>query len=340
MVIMNTLIGCFYNPQNENHVMIPEIALSQAQINLDPNMVWDIGIDQSTSCTGVTIMNVDETMAGTFDIHRDRSLEDYVFYRELKQFLTRLVANKKVRILVFEKPVPNQRFRNAQRVLYELKGRLEEWVYDIPELESAAIFDSIFPHSWKPLVMDKSKGPNRSNNKLEIARDLIDKFPALREYGLSYPYTDYDGFDSLGILTGFKKYAFNAVGMEQIHGTIEKRHIAAVFYYAADKDKNFKEVFEEAFSYYHEFASLWEMKFLAYNLRYNLTQNIRMASSGRVPVMTMLPPKDHLYVKCNFDMDVDDKNVFAFIFKKSSLSKNNYDAFCTVLPCNQEVYGE
>lgn len=285
-------------------------------------------------------MNAQETLAGTYDLHRDKSLPDRVFYKELKEFLVRLVANKKVRMLVYEKPVPNRKFQTAQRMLYELKGRLEEWIYDIPELEAASIIDSVFPQTWKSLVMDKSKGKNRSNDKLEIARDLIDLYPALREYGMSYPYTDYDGFDSLGILTGFKRYAFNKAGMEQIHGTIEKKHIAAVFYYAADKDKSFTDVRTEAFGIYHVFECLWPMKFLAYNLGYKLTQNIRMASSGQVPVMTMLPPTEHQYLKWSFNMDVENKNVFAFIFRKSYLSKNNYDAFCDVLPCNQEVYGE
>lgn len=337
---MNTLIGCMFNPKNENHIMIPEMPLSQAQINLDKNDVWDIGIDQSTSCTGITVMNVNETIGGIFDLHRDKALEDRVFYHELKQFLQRLVENKKVRILVYEKPIPKPQFKNAQRVLYELKGRLEEWIYDIPELGEANVIDSVFPATWKSLVMDKSKGKNRSNNKLEIARDLIDIYPALREYGLAYPYTDYDGFDSLGILTGFKRYAYNKVGMEQIHGTMEKRHVAAVFYYAADKDMNFTDVFKQAFGIYNTFPSLWEMKFLAYNLNYNLTQNIRMASSGNVPVMTMLPETTHQYVKWEFNIDTEGKNLFAFIFKKSYLSKNNYDAFCRVLPNNAEVYGE
>ena len=340
MVVMNTLIGCMYNPKNENHIMIPEVALGAAQINLDEKEVWDIGIDQSTSCTGLTIMNAEETVAGTFDLHRDRSLDDRVFYRELKQFLTRLVANKKVRILVFEKPVPNPRFKSAQHVLYELKGRLEEWVYEIPELENAKIFDSIYPQTWKSLVMDKSAGKNRANKKIEIARDMIKLFPALREYGQAYPYTDYDGFDSLGILTGFKRYAFNEVGMEQIHGTIEKRHTAVVYYFTADKAMKFDEVFKAAFGDLSVVTDLQGMKFLAYNLRYKFNENIRMASSGNYPVMTMLPPNTHDYVKWEFNLDTENKNVFAFIFKKSALGRSNYNAFCNILPAFQEVYGE
>lgn len=320
--------------------MVSEIAVNQANLNLSTDLTWDIAIDQSTSCTGITVMATDETIAGTFDIHRDKSLPDRVFYKELKEFLVRLTSNKKVRMLVYEKPLPKRQFQNAQRVLYELKGRLEEWIYDIPELEAADIIDSIFPQTWKSLVMDKSKGKNRSGKKIEIARDLIDRYPALREYGMAYPYTDYDGFDSLGILTGYKRYAFNSVGMEQIHGTIEQRHIAAVFYYAADKNKSFREVKDEAFGLYKEFPCLWDMKFMAYNLGYKLTQNIRMASSGDVPVMTMLPPTEHQYLKWSYNMDVEGKNVFAFIFKKSYLSRNNYEAFCDILPCNQEVYGE
>lgn len=148
-------------------------------IKLASNKIYDIGLDQSSSCTGIAISSTDDDLNILVDVRND-SFDKNTFYRELKGVLYRLIANQKIRNIVCEDPPPVKNKKYTSTVLLELRGRLEAWVEEIDELR-AGKFDSVYPQTWKSLVVDKSKGKNRSNIKECIADDICDIYPEFRK---------------------------------------------------------------------------------------------------------------------------------------------------------------
>ena len=316
---MNTVTGVIGCPDKNGYVLLSPCSPSSFSLELDTSVQWEIGIDQSSSCTGIALHSIDNRFVVLLDVRRDKHLQKDVFYRELHILLRKLVKGADIRYIAIEKPVPSK-YRSAGAVLLELKGKLEDWIWEIPELQAAA-FDSMYPQSWKSLVMDAGKGKNRMNVKSEIAADLVDRYPCLRFYYTAYTGGGYDSFDALGILEGYREYAYTSNGSPMICGSTEKTHVSLVGYCWAENEKiASKEIFSEIFG---EHFYVFRPVFRAYNSRYNLHHNIRMASSNFKSLVTLLPAG--LYTELQWDLDYDfmeeGKSLLMFVFRRGSFTQ-------------------
>lgn len=329
---MNFISGVMCAPGTGSVVEIPITPTEDFRLKLFEG-TWRLGIDQSTSCTGMCIQRSDKKYLALLDVKRDKSLEPRMYYVDLYRILQRIASGNKFDQVIMEKPVPKDMY--ASRVLHELKGRVEEWVEMIPEFNGVLV-DSILPQTWKSFVMDKSKGPNRSNVKRCIAEDLVDTVPELEQYFDTYPYTDYDSFDAFGILTGFNKYAFADNGVMLIHGMKEKTHVSTVGYRWIDHSE-FKNVLKDL----NGFDLLVKPSFLGFNEKYNLYDNIRMATTNWDFVITAIPEKElePFMWKYNIDIDEPDKVMVGYFVRKGALTKRGIDFFKQEVPWNEEVYG-
>lgn len=337
---MNLCTGTICSNTKNASILLPVKSIVSTKINLDKNKTWNVGIDQSSSCTGITVISTDNELIGLFDLYRDKNLDSAQFYRELKFFLMAILDGQKVAHLVYEKPIPNAKFRSAQAVLLELKGKLTDWLYEIPALEGAKV-DSLLPQTWKSLVMNPTKGKNRSKIKKEIASDIVDIYPCLCDYFNNYLFKDYDSFDSCGIITGYLKYAYNELGMEQIHGSIEKTHNSLVLYFQADKNLSFAEAIAEKFGVWCQTDLVSKMQFLAYNMRYDLNTNVRMASSSGGNIITLLPSSAELTLKWKYGIDTSGSmNTYMVVYRKGELTTRECNALTTVFKWNEVVCGE
>ena len=342
---MAVVSGMIQFTEARKQLEIPPTADYDFKLNLIPGRTYMLGLDQSTSCTGVTIVDTAWDIKIILDFKRDTG-DKNAFYRTLKKFLADTFRDMKVSLVVIEKPVPTTQKMYTRVVLTELKGRVEEWISEIPSL-SVARFDSIYPQTWKSLVIDKRKGTNRSNKKSCIADDICDKVPAFRGYYNCGHSKDYDAFDAFGILFGFWMYAFTPEGYPLICGAVEKRHTSLVCYrylpreIASDKAK-LNKMFGEALCLYNPI-------FRVYNERYNKFENIRMASSSNYQALrvtkaltyctyTILPDSFMDTLKWQFDVEVKEDHVMLmYVLNKSVFQGSAIKTIKEVLPWNEEV---
>lgn len=333
---MAYISGCInFEPREFTSNFLPE-PHTQFELVLPKKLTYDVALDQSSSCTGIAIFSTDEQVKILLEVARDTG-ERETFYRDVKSILSNIVKDRKIRLVICEDPPPVKGQMYTSRVLLELRGRVSEWMEEIPAFEEAE-FRSIFPQSWKTLVMDKSKGKGRSSKKKCIAEDIVDQYECFRSYfnyGIS---KDYDGFDAVGILTGYKRYAFTPEGIPLICGTQEKRHTSFVWYrYVPLEFVQDKQKLNEIFG-----MSIVQVKpeFKMYNNRYNKHQNIRMASSNSNHcVYTLLSDKEFDTLKWKFDLEKKEDHVLLmYVMNESKNTTGIINLMKSMFPMNEEVY--
>lgn len=340
------MMGIITVPGTIYHKMIGITSLKTANtengvsIKLKDDVEWELGIDQSTSCTGICLHSSDDSIRILLDIKRDKNAPKSEYFRELKYFLKRLAKGHKFSLIVNELPVKTDKNRSAGDVLKEFLGHLHEWIEDdIPEFTTAR-HEELFPQTWKSQMMDKSKGTNRSKIKSEVAADITDKYPDLKPYYEVYQFSDYDSFDATGLLEGFKKYAFDAEGNEMIHGYKEHRHTSLVGYKWIDtKDLENQDLLTMIFD---KSLAVFKPRVLMYNECYSLHNNIRMASSNWPIVVSILPHKTLQPFQWEYNIDIHSTShvMVMVVFKKSELSRNDIKVVEYLFPWNKEVYDE
>ena len=341
---MNTVqgvIACMDNNASYRIVIQPVRSLD---LTLDDDLEWEFGIDQSSSCTGLAMKGIiPETKTLKYvillDVWRDKHLTKTDFYRDLYYLLRKLMSGMKVTMCINEIPVPGK-YRNAGDVLRELRGRLHEWVESIPELESALI-DEILPQSWKSLIVNKSKGTGRFNVKKEVAADIVDIYPLLRQYWVDYTGDDYDSFDALGILEGYQRYSFAPDGTRLISGPLEKKHDTLVCYHWV-KVTDLKTPGYIAGLFGGDFYGM-KPELLTYNVRNNFATNARIASTKFDRVMTVVPESELEPLHWKYGIDVTSKEycMLAFIYRKGALTRAWYNYLTEeIFPWNEVIYGE
>jgi hypothetical protein len=150
---------------------VPPTPSDLFSVILPRDKTYDIGLDQSSSCTGIAIRSVDGDLEMIVDV-RNNSFNKNTFYRELKGVLRKLVNGRNIRLVVCEDPIPAKGKKYASTVLLELRGQISAWMEEIPEFNQAS-FNSLYPQSWKSLIVDKSKGKHRSNDKVLLPISVI-----------------------------------------------------------------------------------------------------------------------------------------------------------------------
>lgn len=334
------LKGVLIQPGTGKDIEIPARPCKEFNLTLRHGIPWYLGIDQSTSCTGIALMDGRGYFVLLLDVIRDKNAPIDEYYKDLRRLLVRLVKGQNIDLVANERPVPTDKKKYTRDVLTEFLGRLNSWIDDIEEFDNAQ-HEQLFPQVWKSLVVDKSKGKNRSNIKSEVAQDLVDRFPEL-EYYYKFEHTkDYDAFDALGILVGAIQYAFTSDGYPKIHGSKEKRHVSLVLYdwIDWDEEKAFESNVMDALA---DNLSVFEPYILHYNDRYSLHDNIRMASSNYNCTATVLPQSELMPFKWKYGIDSEDSNkrLLAIILKRGEYTTGFVNSAKRVYPWNDEVYDE
>lgn len=332
-----TVTGCVWMPLYGKTICIRPASIESFRLSLTRDTSWKIGIDQSTSCTGIALKSTDNKFVILLDVHNDYRIDKQGYYRGLKYLLRRIVRDRDFRFIVNEKPIPSKNKRYARDVLMEFLGHLNEWIDDTPELRGIR-HEALYPQTWKSIVVDKSKGKHRSNIKYEVASDVVDLYPGLRGYFDTYPFSDYDSFDALGILDGFEKYAFDKSGNEMIHGSIEKRHNSFVCYDWVDRAA----IGENIEKRLGELLPCLKLRALVYNERYDFYTNVRMASSNYDAVITMLPDCELQKFQWRYNFDLQDKSkcLLAYVFRPGAMPRSMVSGLERIFEHQEVIRGE
>lgn len=170
--------------------------------SLGSNVLYDIGIDQSHSCTGVCIQPVegDDILILELD-NKALSLEHY--RRTLKTILTKTLSKINIRYCVLEEPLPFIS-GNQNKALVTLKNDLISLFRDSGYF-NIKHFDLIKPQSWRKGLITKDN-PYGPKTKLATVHEIQKLYPVTKKFVPCYTHeSGYDGFDACGIIIGYKQ---------------------------------------------------------------------------------------------------------------------------------------
>ncbi len=181
------------------------IPLSKLKINMDANATYLISLDQSTSCTGITIAKVGVGPVICMEIEKHDWIIRERYNAELNNFLKTLVADCNVHTFGIEDV-----FKGTNPHVYTVLKDLRNLLLRIKKEKNNKIkrverWNNLL---WKSVLFNAYdiKGKNlytRANSKKATA-ELIQKL---------YPWTEglkEDGYDSLGMLEAFVVDSFNS----------------------------------------------------------------------------------------------------------------------------------
>lgn len=335
---MATIAGCvvvggkinFIRPQMHNNF----------KLQLSDKKEYMLGIDQSSSCTGLAIVSTDYSVVILLDVRRDAHNKE-AFYGILLQVLSDIVRNQKICIIVRERPVPSHQYAN--RVLEELAGRVDAWVQILPELKGA-LYEKMFPQTWKKYVVNRELAEDndqqfrkRCNSKSCVSYDVAQLFPGTSKYRDTHFSKDYDSFDALGILCGYLLYSCTPEGFIKIHGIKESRHVSLVFYAYVEKS-TLDGTIEAMYRHLGRNYGIFDQVYLVFNDEYNKYDNIRMATSNWSSSVTVLPEKYLVELQWQFGFDLDpNKVMLMFMVHKKHYPKTFLNVVLEDVPWHEEL---
>lgn len=321
---------------------IEKIKLTLFDLNLVDGLVWRIGFDQASKYFGLCIEDTEKTIHIQLDFERNNLDSKSEFADEIFYFLKRTFEGRKVELLVLEQPIPSYEY--AKRTLIELKGYLMSWIKFIPEFSQAEVGE-IFPQSWKALVIPKDLGGGTCKDKSAMADVVCERIPSLLGYKRTLKHKDYDSFDAANILEGYLKYSRDENGNKMICGIIEKSHISFTAYRCIDKSEfSADEIltpFQSDDFMEQRIFSQFIPDYLVFNKRFNLHENIRMASSHNRAVVTVVPQRWLKTLMFTYDfIDIRDtsKIVLLYIYAARFFSNSEMNILKHLLPNNEKVY--
>ncbi|VYU47591.1 hypothetical protein [Clostridium paraputrificum] len=170
--------------------------------SLGSNVLYDIGIDQSHSCTGICIQPVDGDDILILELdNKTLSLEHY--RRTLKTILTKTLSKINIRYCVLEEPLPFIS-GNQNKALVTLKNDLISLFRDSGYF-NIKHFDLIKPQSWRKGLITKDN-PYGPKTKLATVHEIQKLYPVTKKFVPCYTHeSGYDGFDACGIIIGYKQ---------------------------------------------------------------------------------------------------------------------------------------
>ena len=301
----------------ESDIPIDGCYASNFSLKLAKNLHYMVGIDQSTSCTGFYVRECSGRIETLFDVRRGAD-DTEEFFKNLKFILKSVFEDTIVDLVVHEEPVPNLKQAYSGRILSELKGRLQEWIKEIPAFQNATI-KRLYPQSWKKFIMDakaaKAAGTTvakRMKSKAAISEDVCKILPYFKAYRDLHYSVDYDAFDACGILVGYLAAAFDSDGNRKIYSIQEKRH-STMMYYKYVKRSEFLEKIPHEVIFGSDYFAYRDCPVLMYNSSYKFIDNVVMAGSEFPISLTTLPDSEVTRLQFSFNFEKNPDYVMAAV---------------------------
>ena len=315
--------------------------LSTLPLHLPNDRAYYVGMDASSKEIGIYVTDKNFSFHFIGTVIR-RGEDKHIFYEETRLFLKRLFLNKPEIALFVTEDVPPYNRGWALPVLAELKGFINSWRSsgDIPSL--AEIPDrcwvKIMPSSWKSAVWDKSKGKGRFNKKVEIAKDLCDKFPELWYYFHRVrASSDYDGFDACGIVHGYLATHFSEDGKEKIAGTKDFYGHVRIFCrsFSVEELKENPSVVLEGFEIQQD---MYPVEYMVMDTEKSFYANVRMAAS-KYPfcITTVDDVYNAIMLRWMFGIPLDGNQLALYILRDNIITEAQLRYLMQKFPYTEKV---
>ena len=291
-----------------------------------PNeFTWDIGIDQSTSCTGVGAIDLENKKLFCCEVSNEGIANQY-YVSALKNFFKAFIPKGKVRYLVMEEPLPFIS-GNQNHVLVELKRTLSDFFKN--SNFGYKKFDLVKPQSWRSGLIKKDN-PNDKRSKMASVYEIEKMFDLMKEFRkVTYHPTNssgYDGFEGLGIILGYRKRFSITNGDElvKIVGPLNTKKVAVSFFcYCNRKNNRLGKVIE--------LVKMCNIKLdnpviKIYNEEHNVYGNSKMSLVDDFTVTVITNPLDVLSILHMFGIvpRADEKNLMYMVTVPKSFLKDDH----------------
>lgn len=296
-------------------------------IKLDDNLVYDVALDQSNTCTGLTIMSTNNRYLFISEIIND-GIDFDTYRRTLILILKRILGGKNVRYLIIEKPLG---FITGKKNIHldRLKKMLEDFINTSNDLKVLR-FEETSPQTWRSGLMKKDN-PFPKNSKEACVFEVNRLYP-LTKYFKSHIKSntgkaDYDGLESLGILLGFKsKHSVNADGERiKILGPLNSTKQAFTCFIYEQRDLSITKNILKNISIFLPNLDSPCMKY--YNEDYSLYENIRMSLVDDLTFTLISKSLDVICILNYFNLKFKHDNVLSMIVLPNSVVNNKLKIF-------------
>lgn len=187
----------------------------EVDIRLKDGECYQLGMDQSTTNTGIFIKNYNNTVAYMMEYHRNKGDDAAGYIVSLETMLHHIFEGAELSHMIYERPIMSDSYRSS-RVLFQLEGMLQGLQYRYPEFKAARL-DNIENSSWRRVVIrDRYKGTG-IDKKLASCYSIQEIFPWSSIYGVSLG-DDQDIFEAMGVLFGWFCNSYDHLGRPYVRG--------------------------------------------------------------------------------------------------------------------------
>lgn len=166
-------------------------------LKFEKRVPYLIGVDASTTCTGIAVQTLDRELIAVIEVSRHRDLPRRMFKSKLKIIFNKLFYGCDIRLVVVEQPYGGEKFMIMQNTTMLIKN-------SIVAFENVDV-KKILPSVWRSeyLKSPEYKGRKmRSRVKVAVRDETVKRYPFV--LNMSYHSTDgFDGFEAVGVLDGY-----------------------------------------------------------------------------------------------------------------------------------------
>ena len=186
------------------------------ELKFDPSKIYDIGLDQSSSCTGLCVVSSDMSHIVMAELASNGLAYEY-YKRQLFTVLKGLLENLPIRYFIMEDPLKySSRSQNPK--LVDLKNSILEFINEGKHGFNFEHFAKIQPQSWRAGLLgsvteffengDGEPISLRKTSKRATAFTLMRQFPVTKHFlKVCHNPTESSGYvayDALGIVVGYR----------------------------------------------------------------------------------------------------------------------------------------
>ena len=305
--------------------------------SLAPNLIYDVGIDQSTSCTGVGIQSINDEYITIMEIANE-GLSKSFYLNALKTIFNKFI-DVNIRYLVMEDPL-NFMTKNQNSALISLKHALKDY------FENSAFsynkYDLIQPQSWRAGLIGKDN-PHPKTSKEAAVYEILERYPELNVFkDITFHPTNnsgYDGFEALGLIIGYKE-RFSISNDSEIIKILGPKNTTkigfGVFCYCDSSLKELKEV-QEILSSLCNCKGDFIIKY--YNEEESLYANAKMSLTDDQTLTIITKPIDVISILHRYGLSYDaNKNMYMLVVPYSCLKERVPEYFKLKGYCSEIFY--
>ena len=291
---------------------------------LPEGRMYDIGMDQSNTCTGIGIKSMDGEVISVMEVINWGV--EFKFYRNaLLSILDTILRGAQIRYFIMEEPLGYMTGRR-NRYLTDLKNLLVKY-FDNREEKNVKKFERTPPQTWRSGLIGKDN-PHPKNSKEACVHEILFLYPLVKHLvphvKPSTNKADYDGYEALGILEGFLKKHEISNDSEVVKILGPKNGVKSALAFFTYEDSRLEEFGELVRFIRGHHPKLPDPSIKYYNEDATLYENVKMSLVDDFTVASVVTEID-VIAACNlFNLVIKDEFVLNMIVVPNSLIKSSF----------------